>query len=358
MKIDLKEYICHQPFRNLEIHDGTSYLCCYSWLKKPLPWNKSIEETWNSEEAVEIRKSIVDGSYKYCDSELCPHLSVLLSKGIETGPIFRRSKVPNDVKYYIENEVYKLDTIYKINYAFDRSCNYRCPSCRLDLIMANDKDSIRIENTMNDIEDNWARNTKIIVVTSSGDPFVSKAYRTFLQNFKQENWPNLQKIHLFSNASLWNKKNWESISGVHKYIKSCDISVDAGTKYTYENVTRLGGNWDTLITNLKFIATIPTLREINLNFVVQDTNYFEMHEFVLKMNEIFKGRQKIFFQKITNWGTYTDGQFKLKCVWDETHPDYPYLVEELKKIKDYRNVFHNMFDILDKELKQKSFNLL
>ena len=32
---------------------------------------------------------------------------------------------------------------------------------------------------------------------------------------------------------------WDSMPNVHKYVKSCEISIDAGTKDTYENKTRL-----------------------------------------------------------------------------------------------------------------------
>ena len=43
---------------------------------------------------------------------------------------------------------------------------------------------------------------------------------------------------------------WDSMPNVHKYVKSCEISIDAGTKDTYENKTRLGGNWENLMNNL------------------------------------------------------------------------------------------------------------
>ena len=43
------------------------------------------------------------------------------------------------------------------------------------------------------------------------------------------------------------------MTSIHPYVHTCEISIDAGVKDTYENVTRLGGNWETLLKNLEFI---------------------------------------------------------------------------------------------------------
>ncbi len=145
---------------------------------------------------------------------------------------------------------------------------------------------------------------------------------------------------------MWTKEMWNSMPNIHKYVKSCEISIDAGTKDTYQNKTRLGGNWDTLITNLKFISTIPNLRK-KVSFVVQDSNYIEMTLFAEKMNEIFNNKCKIYFGKITNWGTFSDGEFLLKKVWDENHPEYNLFIEELNKVNKIKNIYHNMNEFIN-----------
>ena len=63
--VDLKNYICTVPFQALEIHENKNFMCCASWLTKELPNGVPLKELWNSKEAIEIRKSVVDGSYKY-----------------------------------------------------------------------------------------------------------------------------------------------------------------------------------------------------------------------------------------------------------------------------------------------------
>jgi MoaA/NifB/PqqE/SkfB family radical SAM enzyme len=146
---------------------------------------------------------------------------------------------------------------------------------------------------------------------------------------------------------MWDKEMWESMPNVHKYIKTCEISIDAGTKDTYENRTRLGGNWNTLIENLKFINTIPKLKTIKTSFVVQDTNYMEMSEFYNIIRNIFGVKSQIFFGKITNWGTYSDSEFVVKKIWDFSHPEHAKFVKEFNKVCKNNGVFHNMYEFIN-----------
>ena len=49
---------------------------------------------------------------------------------------------------------------------------------------------------------------------------------------------------------------WNSMKSIHPFVKVAEVSIDAATKDTYENKTRLNGNWDKLLDNLKFIAKL------------------------------------------------------------------------------------------------------
>ena len=77
--VDLKKYICTVPFQALEIVENRNYMCCSSWLKKELPRNVPLSELWNSQEAIDIRESVSDGSYRFCDKVQCPFLSRLIA---------------------------------------------------------------------------------------------------------------------------------------------------------------------------------------------------------------------------------------------------------------------------------------
>jgi sulfatase maturation enzyme AslB (radical SAM superfamily) len=338
--IDLKNYVCGVPFNSLEIHNNQYFVCCPSWLNVSFKRDEyALNEIWNSEPVQEIRESILDGSFKYCNKELCPFLSKLVNYGIPSGPI--GLKGPNlDFKKVIKNNT---PDVLMMN--FDRTCNYKCPSCRVDLIVENSEGVKRVEKTIEDIDNYYSANVKTLYITGSGDPFVSVGFRNYLRNFNPKKYPKLQAIHLHTNASMWNKEMWDSMPNIHKYVHSCEISIDAGTKETYENKTRLGGNWDNLINNLNFISTLPI--SVKTSFVVQDCNYMEMELFYDLMYSIFKNNVNVFFGKITNWGTFSEGEFKLKKVWDIEHPEHELFKKEFNKIWKNSKLFHNLYEFIE-----------
>jgi hypothetical protein len=80
--INLKNYVCSVPFNSLEIHNNVCFVCCPSWLPNKVELSEiPLKDVYNSEPIVDIRNSILDGSFKYCDKELCPYLSKLIKYG-------------------------------------------------------------------------------------------------------------------------------------------------------------------------------------------------------------------------------------------------------------------------------------
>lgn len=351
----LRDYICSVPFTSLEIHEDKRFLCCASWLKKYLPENSTPIDAWNSKEAFEIRESILDGSYKFCDETQCPFLSEIVTKGtnefnetVFEKPVHHKNKLP----LYVKNEIAKhkkgISAPSTIQFSFDRTCNLKCPSCRLNIVAASSTQIKEIEKTIELIQEQYSNEVTTLYITGTGDPFVSVGFRNFLRNFNPELWPKLQRIHLHTNATKWNKEMWDSMPAVHRYVKTCEISIDAATKDTYENKTRLGGNWDELVENLKFISTIDTLRYIKTSFVVQKSNYKEMKLFYDLMSEIFNNKASIFFGRINNWGTFTDSKFIEQCVHMKDHPEHLLFLEELRKTLPAKNAWTNIQELLEK----------
>jgi MoaA/NifB/PqqE/SkfB family radical SAM enzyme len=341
-EIDLKNFVCGVPFDSLEIHNNVYFLCCPSWLDVKIEARDyPIKDVWNSDPVIEVRNSILDGSYKYCNKELCPYLSKLVNYGITSGPISNKSESRNTSPILPKNSPEYL----VMN--FDRTCNYKCPSCRTDFIVENKDGLERIEKTISEIDTYYSNDVKTLYITGSGDPFASPSFRNYLRNFDPSKYKNLRSMHLHTNASMWNEEMWNSMPEIHRYVNSCEISIDAGTKETYETKTRLGGNWDNLMSNLKFISKIQTLEKIKTSFVVQDSNYTEMEKFYNLMYSIFGKRVNVFFGKITNWGTFSEGEFKMKQVWDKNHPEHDLFKKEFNKIWMNQNLFHNMYEFID-----------
>jgi organic radical activating enzyme len=343
--IDKEKYICTVPFSYTEVFDDRQYLCCSSWLNVDIWDGNGIKSSFNSKKANDVRGSILDGSYKYCNHIQCPYLS-----GMKNGKLSKKfiEKTKESIDF-LKNS----NTLNTINFCFDRSCNFQCPSCRNELInyLGNDRKSVDLK--LKEIENEISSEIKRLYLSGSADPFYSKSFRQFLINLDSNKFKNLKSIHLHTNASLWDESMWNKMKSIHPYVNSCEISIDAATKETYETKTRIGGNWETLLDNLKFITKIPTIKFYSFSFVVQDTNYEEMYDFYKMIETIMNERKvqteyDVFYNKITNWGTYTDDEFVKKDITNSDHKEHTEFLKVLEKMKNFSkftNNFNHLYEI-------------
>jgi hypothetical protein len=337
-KLDKKDFVCLQPFEFAEFFDYKSFMCCPNWLPVDLGDPMKIKENWQSDKADDIRRSVIDGSYRHCIESRCPKLTGL--KEGRTGGFMPKEEFLKKI------DDFAVDLFPKsVKFNFDQSCNLMCPSCRLQKINYEGAERKRTEQILQTIENELADGLERIECTGSGDPFFSRTFRKWMMNFDPSKYPNLKSMHLHTNATLWNHSNWSRMTKVHKFIKSAEISIDAATKDTYENYTRLGGKWNDLQENLEYISKIPTLETVTLSFVVQNTNYHEMEMFY-RMGEKFFNHTNIdwgvFYNRVVNWGTFTEEGFKTLDIGDPNHPDYEKLLDEYKKLPLANNIRHNL----------------
>jgi|SRR6056300_110646 len=335
--LDRKDWICTQPFEFSEIFDHTMYMCCPQWLPHNLGNPNNVMDNWYSEKADQIRESIVDGSYRFCNDKVCPKLNGL-KQGKSTGFISKTDFIKNKDKY-IDSK------LRSVKFNFDQSCNLQCPSCRTEKINYEGEQRDRTELLINNIEEQMGENLERIETSGSGDPFFSRTFRKWLMTFDLSKYPNLKHIHLHTNGTLWNKSNWDRMKKIHPFVKSCEISIDAATKDTYENKTRIGGKWNDIIENLHYISKLPLLQQVVLSFVVQYDNYKEMKMFYDMTTGIFNNpRQdvKIFYSRVQNWGTFSSDKFKHVDIGNPEHPEYNNFLVEYNKLPNGNNIIHNL----------------
>lgn len=337
MELDKKDWICKQPFEFLEIFEHGTFMCCPDWLPENLGLPQDIGENWRSEKAQKIRESILDGSYSYCSAKKCPKLAGL-KEGKTTGMVPKKEFLK---EYNSTMEVVPRD----VKFNFDRSCNLKCPSCRLDFITY---DLDKVEQThqlIAKIEEQLGQGLKRIECTGTGDPFFARSFRKWMMNFDPSKYPSLESIHLHTNATLWNKYNWDKMKNIHRYVKSCEISMDAASKDVYENRTRLGGKWDELIENLHYIATLPYLDTVTLSFVVQKNNLEDFDKFYYLADSIFGKSGKnwfVFYGSLTNWGTFTPEEYAEQNISDTSHELYPQLKAIYNTLPKTERIRHNL----------------
>ena len=153
---------CPIPFTELRIRvTGDCFICCPQWNNFKTIGNvfetPNLEEIWNSEVAQEIRRSMFDRSFRYCNLDLCQ---------------VEKSRYTD---HYENAIVDKGPSFIALNY--DPSCNLYCKMCRNEKIMIPRAQQERlIEFQTNLIKSPYFRDTSMINVTSTGDPFASKVF--------------------------------------------------------------------------------------------------------------------------------------------------------------------------------------
>ncbi|ACK72620.1 Radical SAM domain protein [Gloeothece citriformis PCC 7424] len=369
LKSQSKQLFCSKPFEWFEITQlngrGGTYLCCPSWLNKSVGnlQQQSVDEIWNGEQAQKIRRSILDGSFKYCDSSRCAFLQT------QSGPVQKIEDVTDENLKTIINE--NLSVLpygpKKIICTYDQSCNLSCPSCR-DKVIVEIEAEQEILKIQEKLENEALKNAEYLHITGSGDPFGSPYFRKWLQTMNREEMPNLQEIYLQTNGQLWTPRMWNTIAeNIRELIISADIGIDAATPETY-GINRRGGNFETLLKNLEFISSLRQnglLRFLKISMVVQANNFREMPDFV-KLGHCFNA-DVIYFGQLVNWGTFSNEEFHRRAVHLPTHPLHFEFAQLLKdEVFEHPNVIlgnltevkkHSQESLSQKVLK-KTQNLL
>jgi len=335
----LKDYICLTPFKYLEFFEKYVYPCCPGYIDHFNVGDvENLGEVWNGERIKKIQDSILNGTYSYCNKDICPSLSYLYYNHKVSGDFIKKG----DFNKNDYNDGPKI-----LNLSIDRTCNLSCPSCRIHLISENSNELLKKNKIIEDIAFFFGSTATRLHMLGTGDVFASKACRDFLINFDDKKFPNLYVISIQTNGMLLNKNMWNKIIKSQDLIKMISVSIDASTKETYEKIRR-GGNWDILMDNLIFLSKLNI--NVEVNFVVQDTNYKEM-EPAYKLITTLSSEFRIKYVKIINWGTYSNEEFKVKEIYNESHPDFHLFLNELRKVAFKPKVFSNMNDIIEKYLK-------
>ena len=306
---------CPRPFDTILIDkQGSCYLCeCTSWLPQSAGnlQIRSLNEIIQGDVAKELQLSILDNSYRYCNTQHCAYL--LDHKGPDPWDLAEPIKL-----------------IKNIRLAIDDSCNLSCPSCRKKKIFY--KSGTLFNNRIKLIDKvldfiRSQNHSMQVHIGSDGDPFASIVYRYFMLKAKE-----LHNItYSIQTNGLLIKKNFYKFKHITDNLTQIGISIDGASKDTYETLRR-GGVWEKLLENLEFLKTIKKFK-IHYHFVVQQKNYHEIEPFIELGTKY--GADKIYLNRITDWNTLSN--FKTNAVADKDHPENKKLLEILDRIKKQEN---------------------
>jgi len=335
---------CEEPFTVLNINSRTDAddlsfgLCsCRAW--SPMAFEFSKVEPWNGEEAQEMRRSILDGSFKYCDKLKCPKL--------------RKYKLPRSediesisIRNIIDNNLTEIPRGPKLLIlAYDLSCNLSCPSCRSKIIMADSMTVKSFDTTIINIVERLLPDVQELQMTQTGEALASAHFRRLLKTISPSKYPNL-KIRLMSNTKLLSQKTWQNIGSGAECIDALLLSIDGATPKTLEKLRR-GLSWSELIGALEFAKELRRSSKISyllVKFIVQKENFRELPKMLELCSQYCCDALSV--APIASRGSYTVEKFMEINVNDHQNP----LNSEYREIQENVKLLSKQMHENEKEL--------
>jgi MoaA/NifB/PqqE/SkfB family radical SAM enzyme len=311
----LKDFVCNMPFRRFDIVEtGEVNVCCGHWLPKSIGNidTDDLSATLNSKSAQAIRRSMTDGTYKYCNHLECVSLS--------QNKLARREDLSDpEILAAMATGDFTVGHVDQMLFAYDQSCNLACPSCRHERIIEKPSQN---EAKARNVEVKLAPllpKLKHLEINVAGELFVSKPSRRILGMITPETCPDLH-INLISNGMLFTEAEWNKFPGIHGKVDGVRISIDAARKETFEKLRRFGVH-EVLLENLAFLQRLrreELIGGLNLSFTYQLDNFREMEEFV-RFAQTYEA-DKVIFEPLQNVGAFTDEEYRERAVHRHDHP--------------------------------------
>jgi hypothetical protein len=308
---------CSKPFEDFEIRaDGEIFVCCPSYLPYPIGniyHASGPKDVLGSRKHARIRDSILQQDFRYCRWLHCNLVKAGLSARDSSSSLEYRP------------------THFRLSY--DQTCNLWCPSCRSEKLVAKGLEQKRLLRLTDEVVLPLLKTGHSCMMNGYGDIFASKACRHILESVNREDFPDLF-FDLISNGVLLTEGEWQRLPQIHPMVRSIRISIDAGNRTTYD-ILRLGGDWDILQQNLRFIAELRksgVIEQFLISFVVQAENFMEMPEFARMGKRL--GCDLVVFELLMDWNTFSPELFRQKAVHYRTHPLYDRYVEQRAQVLD------------------------
>jgi wyosine [tRNA(Phe)-imidazoG37] synthetase (radical SAM superfamily) len=321
----LRESFCDAPWKHLELGlDDSAYLCCPAWLPTCVgrPSRTSVEEMWHSEVAVEVRRAILEGSFRYCSKVHCPKIAgrslPRRSSASERYPELR-SVLTAEESGFEKTPAAAVPKPLSLVLSYDRTCNLACPQCRKSFYSAHRSEQEQMDRDYERFILAVAKDATALTLDGSGEVFASRHSRRILGLLTREQYPNL-KFCISSNGQLFDRRAFETFD-LKGRLSQVHISIDAARPETYK-VVRRGGDFNRLLRNLEFLDEVR-LHEgerfyLELRFVVSALNYREIPEFVTLARRFHA--DCVLFTVIRNWGSFSANEFEQINVASATNP--------------------------------------
>jgi MoaA/NifB/PqqE/SkfB family radical SAM enzyme len=288
----------------------------------------------NSDLAHQIRQSIRDGTYDFCDDTKCGIIvNNRLVKLAEIDQLDSVNGLPSTYERVTNSDIVDLPRYVYID--GDLTCNLSCPSCRTHIITQSDEEKkghTDIVKMLNAQLFNSSDNRSCTVyVAAAGELFASPVMLDFLETFPLDRYPNVE--FNFQSNGLLLKKRWHRVRHLENNIFAISITADSQDPETYAKLRR-GGQLNDLIKNLEFVKELKTRLHFNysIRMVVQQDNISEIEKFT--EFALSYGADTVEFLRLSDRGSYTKEETARLDVLSPRHTMYEESMQRFKSLKE------------------------
>jgi hypothetical protein len=308
--------MCLLPFQRFDIQaDGAVLVCCGHWLPTAIGnvLTQEADSVLNSPVVQDIRRSMLDGSFKYCDAVKCG--------AIASGTLEKRDEVVDpEVLAAMATGRVTVDRAHSMVFALDQSCNLSCPSCRTTVQVEGREERERKLRAVDEVILPLLSKASRLQLDTAGELFVSKVARRLLSRLNPNDFPHLE-VNIITNGTLFDERQWASFPDVQPMIGYVRVSTDAATQKNFEKLRR-GARWGVFRANMDFIAKLRRdgkIREFDTSFTYQSDNFREIPDFISWCFSL--GCDYVNFEKLENI-VFSTRDYLERAVHLPSHPDH------------------------------------
>ena len=246
---------CIKPYVFFEIGtDGYCYFCSRLWNDSYCIGNileQSFQDVWNGDKAKELRQSIIDNNYKFCDTNLCI---------MPTG-----KPIDTPVADYPE----------EVSLCYDNTCVQQCVYCRDEPHIMSEEEQKKWDDLIEPVFIPMLQKAKLVTVNVAGEVFISNHSKKLIKRIA-EVYPNI-KFAIITNGILCSEENLKKL-GIADKITDIRISIPSCIEKTYNKIVR-NGDYNKVMENLKYVSKLKKQGLINvfhINCVLTSWNYKDL----------------------------------------------------------------------------------
>lgn len=303
--------VCKHGLNDIWINgaDGSVRMCGWSNFFIGKLTENSIEDIWNGKLAEEFRKSMLDGSYRYCNPSKCPYCA--------------NNQLGDNL---VDCEIPELPTMCSLSYQLE--CNYVCKFCRETRYIPCECEMEQYRMIENEVK-KIVPHLKILSSNGAGEFFCSDSIINLLNTVQL---PENIQINIETNGSLFNERNWNRIRKLENYDLNVSVTVHSFNENTYKYLSGTTLPVEQIRKNIEFISNLRKqgiIRRLEIATVVCERNFREMPEFVetcLSNYEMDTIRLR-FFEPYGVMDLMTEWFYDVR---NEYHPYYKEFIEVMK----------------------------